>query len=502
MQKLSAVVILSLSLFTAAAAQAATFNVTNTDASGAGSFLAALNSANASADTSNTITFDESLSGTIAPVFLSSDLPLISVPELTIVGPPNSTVTLDLSDFQRLTLDADVTFLRIQDLTIVGGEAFRGGCLNSQHGAELQLAYVTFEDCVAKPSNMAEYARGGAVYSTGLTWIQGSIFINNRAQGGTTDGAEGGAVFVTPLAVGTALNVISSVFLQNEAASDKDGVSVNGGAIRILGNISVRIEDSDFSSNRTTLNGAGSGGSGGAISGVFGELKLRRNLLYANTSANGASVLHFAAGSPTDRSPADIENNTFFENFGNANAASNNGAAIMIYRSALRMRNNGFRNNRAGSGAGSLQYGGDIDLVAIANNAFDLDSNNGSPSCGVSFPTVPDTVFDGSNNYFSDNSCDFLAAAGTQHPGLNLMATTTSPSSLGFALMPVFPSPLIDGGSNGESDIDWTLCPSTDQLGNPRPQDNDADGDARCTAGPAENAFGLPPTIFSHGFED
>ena len=118
-------------------------------------------------------------------------------------------------------------------------------------------------------------------------------------------------------------------------------------------------------------------------------------------------------------------------------------------------------------------------------------------------PSVtPDASFGGSNNYFSDASCTWLASAGTQHASLNLGATTFPFGATTFALMPISPSPLIDGGTDGESDVDWTLCATGDAVGTTRPQDNDGNGSARCSAGPVEDAYVMPVAIFANGFED
>ncbi|MEZ5465625.1 MAG: hypothetical protein R3F22_10465 [Lysobacteraceae bacterium] len=500
MQKLTFAVFLSL--LAAHAAHGATFDVTNTDATGPGSFRQAMIDANASLDASNTIQVANGLSGTITPQFISSDLPLINSQTLIINGPGADLLTLDLSSFQRLTLTSNVITFRINDLAISGGTAFRGGCLNSEHGAELLLSGVRFEDCTAVTTNTPENARGGAIYSTGMVVVADSTFVNNKAIGNTDAGAEGGAIYLQPQSVGKTLTIRRSVLSYNDASSEKDGAFVSGGAIRVIGGVTVLIEDSGFIANHTILEGSGSSGAGGAISGLFGGLTVRRSLFYVNSSAGGGSALDFSAVNPADRPVTDIENNSFFENSGNQNGVVNNGAAIFLNRSALRMRNNGFRNNSAGSGAGSIHYGGEIDLVAVANNAFDVDDHNGSPSCGLSFSITPDDSFAGSHNYFSDGSCTWLASAGAQYPSLNLGATTWPATAVAFALMPISPSPLIDGATDGESDVDWTLCPTSDQVGRPRPQDDDGDGTARCTAGPAENAYHRPAEIFSHGFED
>ncbi|MEZ5485288.1 MAG: hypothetical protein R3F01_09035 [Lysobacteraceae bacterium] len=106
-----------------------------------------------------------------------------------------------------------------------------------------------------------------------------------------------------------------------------------------------------------------------------------------------------------------------------------------------------------------------------SNNAFDIDDHNGSPSCGISFSVTPDDSFGGSNNYFSDASCTWLASsAGAQHRiaesrGHHLLWPATAVT---FALMPISPSPLIDGGTDGESDVDWTLCATGDAVGRQR----------------------------------
>lgn len=502
MQKLAVAAFLSLSLIAIDTAQSATFNVTNTNATGAGSFRQAMIDANASLDASNTIQVDSGLSGTITPQFISSDLPLIESQQLTINGPGADLLTLDLTSLQRLTLESGVTQLQINDLAISGGTAFRGGCLNSEHGAELLMSGVIFENCTAVTTNTTENARGGAIYSTGMLVLQDSTLKDNQALGGVDAGAEGGAIYIAPLAGGVTLTIRRSLVNGNDASSDKNGASVLGGAIRVTGNVNTVIEDSGFTGNRTVLTGTGSSGDGGAISGLFSQLTLRRNLFYANSSAGSASVISIGASNPADRSPTDIENNTFYFNDGNRNGVVNNGAAIFLNRSALRMRNNSFRDNKTSIGGGSLHYGGDIDLISVSNNAFDIDSQDGSQSCSISFGVTPDASFTGMFNYFTDDSCTFIAGAGTQHPTLRLEATTFPANATAFTLIPKGPSPLIDGGATAVSDTDWTLCPLKDQVGFPRPLDSDGDGDARCTAGAGETAFILPSVIFNDGFED
>lgn len=489
--------------------QAANFIVTNTSVAGAGSLQQAILDANASSDSGNSITMAHGLSGTISPGLLRRDLPLISSTQLTINGSGARLLTLDLSGSQqRLSLASGVSLLAIQDIAISGGSGVRGGCLNSEHGAELRLIRVRFENCTTGSNSASENARGGAVYSSGNTLIEDSSFLSNKALGDTVAGAEGGAIHLAPLVQDTLLTIRRSLLTGNEASSSKDNASVLGGGVRLLGNVHALIEDSGFTSNRTTLTGTGSSGGGGAIGGVFGALTLRRNLFYMNSSSGSGSALYFSAFYPDDRPPTGIENNSFLENTGNLNGVVNSGAAIFIYRSALRLRNNGFRNNHAGPPAssvpyaGSLHYGGEIDLIAVANNAFDVDDQKGAPSCYISYGVSPDAYFAGSHNYFTDDSCTWLARAGSQHPSLNLDATTMPPGATTFALMPKWPSPLIDGGTDGQSYIDWSLCPTNDQVGSPRPQDNDGNGVARCTAGPTENADMQWMVVFSDGFED
>lgn len=492
--------LVAIALVLPMAAPAAVFNVTNTNATGPGSLRQAMLDANASADASSAIEFDPGLTGTISPQFLSSDLPLIDVQGLAINGPGRDQLTLDLSSLQRLTLTAGVDQLDLRDLTVSGGLGFRGGCLNSEFGATLRLFDVAFEDCVAVPQAM-EAARGGAVYSTGPTQVEDARFTGNQALGEDDGGAEGGALFLLPAAPSTGLTVRRSVFTSNEASSNVNGAAVLGGAIRALGNVDALLEDSAFTQNRALLTGTGTGASGGAVNGLFEGLVLRRNLFHANTSSGSGSAAAISNANPDDRPPVDIENNTFYLNRGNISAASNNGAALFVFRAALRMRNNSFRDNRASLGAGSFHYGGAIDLVAIASNAFDVDAVDASPSCSLSFSAVVDTAFDGGSNYFTDGSCTYFATAGSQHPTLRLEATTFPASAVGFALIPFSNSAVVDGGAAGTSASDWTLCPETDQVGNLRPQDGDGDGTARCTAGAAEPVFQVSDEIFADGFE-
>ena len=101
MQKLAVAAFLSLSLIAIDTAQSATFNVTNTNATGAGSFRQAMIDANASLDASNTIQVQTS------PGAFMSQLDLVGGmldEQASIAWDPlaNEFIALERSDAERI----------------------------------------------------------------------------------------------------------------------------------------------------------------------------------------------------------------------------------------------------------------------------------------------------------------------------------------------------------------------------------------------------------------
>lgn len=485
-------------------AGAATFQVSNTNASGPGSLRQAMLDANAHADTSSTIAFDSGLTGTITPQFLSSDLPVINVPRLQINGPTAGAVTVDLANLQRLTLGASVVQFTLRRLTLVNGAAIDGGCLSSPHGASLNIEQVRFFDCTAL-SNGSAQARGGAVFSSGNTTLNDVEMARNTADGDTLHGALGGALALHPTSAGRSLTIRRSTIYQNLAVSAAPGsVSVLGGAIDAWGDIALTIEDSEFTGNGSArVRNAPTDSHSGYVGGVralIASATVRRTVFRLNTSSNGASALDLRASNSANPVMA-IENSVFDRNHGNLSDVANNGAAIMLYQVSPRLRNNSFTGNKAGitgARASSLFYGGNIDTLTLSSNAFGA-SADGSPSCGIGGGVVATTGLAGGFNQFSDGSCGWIASLGTVEGDLGL--TERWESGTRYAFAPQVGSPLVDAGAAGVSPSDWTLCAEDDLFGQLRPQDNDGDGQARCSVGALEAAGPQPAALFGDGFE-
>ncbi|MEZ5485289.1 MAG: hypothetical protein R3F01_09040 [Lysobacteraceae bacterium] len=365
-----------LSLFAAHAAHGATFDVTNTDATGPGSFRQAMIGANDSLDASNTIQVASGLSGTITPQFISSDLPPINSQTLIINGPGADLLTLDLSSFQRLTLTSNVITFRINDLAISGGTAFRGGCLNSEHGAELLLSGVRFEDCTAVTTNTPENARGGAIYSTGMVVVADSTFVNNKAIGNTDAGAEGGAIYLQPQSIGTTLTIRRSLLNNNEARSDKDGASVSGGAHP--GNRRHQRADRGFRIHCLEPDGTD-------WKARFRRRRRRHQRAVRRTHRCAAACSTFELFSKlvaaarctsapsipgTGQSPTS-RTTRFFENSGQQQIRSSTTARRSSSTAApCACATTASATTAASSGAGSIHYGGEIDLIAVVQQCL------------------------------------------------------------------------------------------------------------------------------------
>ena len=181
----------------AGTAPAATFTVTNTLDSGAGSLRAAIAAANTAAG-ADTITFN--LTGCPCAITLAS--PLNVTQALTITGPGMTQLALSGANSVQV-IAASGGPLAISDLTIRNGKsATNGGGVSS--ASDLSLTRVTLQSNVA-----AQY--GGGVFGGAKVTITDSVFVANSATA-----FDGGGAYVTG-----SLVVSGSQFLFNVTATSK-----------------------------------------------------------------------------------------------------------------------------------------------------------------------------------------------------------------------------------------------------------------------------------------
>jgi hypothetical protein len=238
-----------LAAIDAVPAGAATFQVTNTNDSGPGSFRQAVADANL-APGADTISF--AVTGKIT---LTSGLILVNGGNLRIDGPGPGLLTvsgngasgiLDVTPSASLNLSgltlADGSAggggggaiqsnggtVVIADTTFVGNSAFAGGAIENANGGTMTIAGSTFSGNTALP--------GGAISNLRSTLtITNSTFVGNSA-------VVGGAIYNLNIAT---VQVTNSTFSGNSASSQ-------GNALDSTGGTSIAVQNSIFAGNGCT----------------------------------------------------------------------------------------------------------------------------------------------------------------------------------------------------------------------------------------------------------
>lgn len=337
-----------------ARAASATFTVTSTADSGAGSLRQAIVDAESTAD-DDTIVFDASFS-TPQTITLSTALPTITKP-LTIIGPGQDLLTIDGGGAVRpfyLVGDGTVPPMQvnISDLTIDNGAANKGA------GAYLMKSEATFTRVTL--SNNASTSSGGAlqVEFSGVTLIDSTLEDNSAA-------TYGGGIYTDYTLVDstyTYLDVRGSTIQRNAAAS--------GGGIFAFR--SFTLTDDTIADNSAT-------GWGGGIyqAGSYAN-SITRTSLTGNTAAvaGGALALGPSRGyrGQTVIDSSDISGNS---------ATNGNGVAIISTVASI-------VNSTVDNGAGADCYYAEegVDVLAVSS----LTATTGST--------------------FSDNTCNQLSRGG------------------------------------------------------------------------------------------
>jgi hypothetical protein len=171
-------VLLIMTLGISSVARAATYAVTNTNASGMGSLQQAILDANANVGR-DIITFNSNVSGTIV---LTGTLPQIT-DTLTISGPGVGSLAISGNGLYRVFDIASGTAVTIAGVTVRDGYASNGGGIYSAGTLFLNTTNVV--------SNSASSSGGGLYVYDGSTTLAGGQIISNSAggvylRGGTT----------------------------------------------------------------------------------------------------------------------------------------------------------------------------------------------------------------------------------------------------------------------------------------------------------------------------
>jgi CSLREA domain-containing protein len=209
----------------------------------------AITAANASGDPSNTITFQAGLNGTIQ--LTQGQLPLNAVNGLTIAGPGRNVISVSGDgDGDQAPSAGDS---RIFSISTGGAVAISGLTLTRGYD----------------PSN----ADGGAITETS----SGPLALSDVAITNSNSGGRGGAIYTL-----APLTVSGSTLSGNVAAST--GGAVYASAFKYA-HPTVAISDTTITGNQVT------GGNGGGIAALGGELKLDAVTLTGNTASGSGGGL-------------------------------------------------------------------------------------------------------------------------------------------------------------------------------------------------------------------
>jgi hypothetical protein len=286
-------------------------------------------------------------------------------------------------------------------------------------------------------------AHSGLLNNGGTVNITGSTFRGNVAGlGGGVDNFSGGTV-----------NITGSTFQGNYAN--------NGGGGAINNDLStVNITGSLFAANFADLGGSKQGG---AILNGGGTMSIIGSSFVDNTASFGAAL--YSEGTS---GTMDVTNSSFY-----VNVATVTGGAIEVHGGTANITFSSFNGNETASGGGgNLEI--DSGKAKVAGSI--LGNAAGGNCAGV--PPV-----DQGYNMEAGTDCGFTGTGDLQNTD-PVFAPGFGPGD----------SLILAQGSPGIDAVPLSVCPPTDQNGNPRPDDP---SETACDMGATESAYAAAATTTS-----
>ena len=452
--------------------EAATFTVTNTGDSGAGTLRDAVAAANANPD-ADAIVFDPAVTGAIT---LTSGELLVNAP-LTITGPGASQLAIDGNRSFRVFSNESV--LAISGLTITGGAADHGGGIFNTGDLTVSDSIVT--------GNSATIVGGGIVnYNSGInSYVSAppSVTLNDSVVTDNTSGRSGGGISNVSYFSGydATLTITGSRISDNSAGTDGGGIhnlSYYGGASNLV------VVNSTISGNHANSAGGSfinrrGGGLFNAGFSADATATIAASTISGNEAVNGGGIYNRADRSFTADltvSNSTISGNSADYGGGIASFAIEGSTRISLSDSTI-TANNG---SHGTSGIENYHYVFYSSSSVSMTNTI-IDGASGGAACHGSDGTFVSNGF----NLDNDDTCHLTQSSdlpGTD-PLLGPLADNGGPT-LTHALLES--SPAIDAILAGVNGCGAGV--TTDQRGVSRPQAGQPGGTLKCDIGAYERA--------------
>jgi hypothetical protein len=306
---ISAMFLLILSAFNVTAA---TFTVTNTSNTGAGSLRQAVTDSNNTAG-SDTIVFD-AIFNSPQTITLASVINLnpATGDTLTITGPGANLLTVSGNNLTQIFAVSSGDTVAISGMTLT--QAVTGAISNS---GTLTVTNTTLN----ANTNNGGFGEGGAIsnrFGLSLT-VTNCTFTNNTNTAPGVNGSGGAAIYNEAQAT-----ITNSTFTNNMTISGAPGgaIATNAGTMTITG--------STFTGNTTTSTGQNSQGGAIAVQGN-GRLTINDSLLTGNSTVGDGGAIYYQPNSNTPPAFLNISNSTISNNIANSDASDfGNGGGLSL----------------------------------------------------------------------------------------------------------------------------------------------------------------------------